>query len=183
MPCVSFVMHDLLATLAARFAANPARHVGVSWPDIAGRLEAAPELQRIVAAMEETGGEPDVVILDAAAPPVFCDCAPESPSGRRSTCYDGAARRARRANPPATSALEQAEAIGIRLLTDEEYRALQTFGPFDTKTSSWIATPDDVRARGGALFGDWRYGRVFTYHNGADSYFGARGFRGLVPLT
>ena len=131
--------------------------------------------------MEVTGGEPDVIGQDRKTGQfTFCDCAPESPMGRRSTCYDGEALKSRKENRPESSAVEMAAAMGIDLLTEEQYRALQKFGDFDTKTSSWIKTPSDVRALGGALFCDKRYGKVFVYHNGAQSYYAARGFRGSL---
>jgi len=173
----------LLRTLAARFGENVHLHPGVSWADVAERLGRDEGALRSLAEMEATGGEPDVVAI-AGEPGrvVFCDCSPESPAGRRSACYDGEARLSRKENRPETSAFEMAEAMGIELLTEAEYRELQAFGEFDRKTSSWIATPPDVRVLGGALFCDRRYGRVFTYHNGAQSYYAARGFRGLLRL-
>ena len=133
--------------------------------------------------MEATGGEPDVIGQDKASGHVtFCDCAAESPAGRRSTCYDGEARESRKENRPENSAVEMATSMGIELLTEQQYRALQTLGDFDMKTSSWIKTPSDVRALGGALFCDRRYGKVFVYHNGAQSYYAARGFRGSLRV-
>jgi hypothetical protein len=170
---------DLLAVLEARFATHPQRHRGVDWADVQAALKKRPAALAVLAAMEASGGEPDVVGA-AGAQVRFVDCAPESPAGRRSLCFDKAARVGRKLNAPSGSAEEMASAIGITLLTEQQYGALQAVGEFDRKTSSWIATPDDVRALGGALFGDRRYGRVFTYHNGADSYYGVRGFRGAL---
>ncbi|MFV9504872.1 MAG: DUF4256 domain-containing protein [Oscillochloridaceae bacterium umkhey_bin13] len=147
------------------------------------RLEGSPEALEGLARMEHTGGEPDVIGYDQATDQyIFCDCSAESPSGRRSLCFDGKALQARKANKPKGSALEVAAELGIELLTEAQYRELQQLGAFDTKTSSWIATPDAVRALGGALFCDRRYGQVFVYHNGAESYYAARGFRGLLRV-
>lgn len=169
----------LIQTLKDRFAANIQRHPGIEWQAVAQRLAARPGHLNTLAAMEDTGGAPDVIGHDPASGQLlFCDCSPESPAGRRGLCYDRAALDARRENKPKGSALDLAAAIGIALLTEGEYRHLQTLGEFDRKTSSWIATPDSVRALGGALFCDRRYDTVFTYHNGAESYFAARGFRG-----
>lgn len=174
---------QLLATLAARFEANAGRHAGVAWPKVLAALEAKPAALASLAEMEATGGEPDVIGKEKGSGRfLFCDCSPESPAGRRSLCYDRAALDARRENRPKGSALEAAAAMGVELPTEEEYRALQELGEFDLKTSSWIRTPPDVRARGGALFCDRRFGRVFTYHNGAESYYAARGFRGLLRV-
>ncbi len=169
----------LLQTLERRFERHLSRHAGIAWADVRGRLEHDADGLQAIHAMEATGGEPDVIGRDAATGQlVFCDCAAESPAGRRSLCYDGEARAARKEHRPEGSAIESAAAMGIALLTEDEYRALQRLGTFDVKTSSWIATPPDVRALGGALFCDRRYGRVFVYHNGAQSYYAARGFRG-----
>ncbi len=171
----------LVETLRARFAQHPERHAGIEWGDVGARLAARPEALRVLEGMEATGGEPDVVGRDAGTGVVtFFDCAPESPSGRRNLCYDRAAWEARKRNKPRGNAVDEAAALGIELLDEEEYRALQELGAFDRKTSSWVATPSDVRALGGALFCDRRYGRVFTYHNGAESYYAARGFRGSL---
>ncbi|OPZ68745.1 MAG: hypothetical protein BWY81_00726 [Firmicutes bacterium ADurb.Bin467] len=170
---------ELLATLEARFARNMRRHEGLSWPDVRARLTA--EKLWSLNEMERTGGEPDVIGVDAGEY-VFCDCSPESPAGRRSLCYDREALESRKENRPRSSAVDAAGEMGIELLSEERYRALQQFGEFDTKTSSWIATPPEVRVLGGALFGDRRYGRVFAYHNGAQSYYAARGFRGLLRV-
>lgn len=174
---------ELLQTLERRFEANLHRHEGIGWAEVRARLENAPEALVSLQAMETTGGEPDVIGRDAETGEfIFCDCSPESPSGRRSICYDREAREARKKHPPASSAREMAAEMRIRLLTEEEYRHLQTLGEFDTRTSSWIETPADVRALGGAIFCDRRYGRVFVYHNGADSYYAARGFRGVLRV-
>ena len=176
--------HDkLLKTLEARFAANPHLHLGITWSSVQARLLAAPKSLKALQEMERTGGEPDVVgRADAGGPFVFMDCSPESPAGRRSLCYDRKALDARKANKPTGNAVEMAAAIGVQLLTEEEYRHLQTLGEFDRKTSSWILTPPPIRALGGALFCDRRYDTVFTYHNGAESYYAARGFRGLLRV-
>jgi hypothetical protein len=172
---------ELLSTLQTRFEANTQRHRGLEWPTVHARLEANPEKLWSLSEMERTGGAPDVVGLDQATGAfVFYDCSAESPAGRRSLCYDGAALDARKANKPENSAVDMAAAIGIELLTEAQYRALQQLGEFDTKTSSWIATPDKVRNLGGALFCDRRFDTVFVYHNGADSYYAARGFRGSL---
>lgn len=173
----------LLQVLQARFEQHPHRHAGMAWPDVAARLAARPTRLVALQAMQDSGGEPDVVGLDAATGELlWVDCCPESPAGRRSLCYDGPALVSRKEHPPAGSAVEQAAAMGISLLDEDQYRALQALGEFDTKTSSWLATPAGLRALGGALFGDRRYGRVFTYHNGAASYYAARGFRGLARV-
>jgi hypothetical protein len=171
---------ELLRALERRFESNVPRHEGIAWRDVRARLERDTDALRAIGAMEETGGEPDVIGRDGATGAVtFCDCSAESPTGRRSLCYDGAALAARKEHKPRDSAVDMAASMGIALLTEDEYRALQRLGTFDTKTSSWIATPTDVRTLGGALFCDRRYGRVFVYHNGAESYYAARGFRGL----
>jgi hypothetical protein len=171
----------LLQALRTRFEKHMRRHAGIAWADVLARLEGQPAALASLQAMEATGGEPDVVGRDGASGGVvFCDCAPESPAGRRSTCYDGEAREARKEHRPESSAVEMAAAMGIDLLTEAQYRALQVLGEFDLKTSSWIATPPDIRALGGALFCDRRYGQVFTYHNGVQSYYAARGFRGSL---
>lgn len=173
----------LLQALKARFEKHMRRHVGIAWAEVHARLDANPEALTSLRAMEATGGEPDVIGHDTASGHfIFCDCAAESPAGRRSTCYDGPARKSRKENAPANSAVEMAAAMCIELLTQEQYRTLQTLGEFDMKTSSWIDTPPDVRALGGALFCDRRYGKVFVYHNGVQSYYAARGFRGLLRV-
>jgi hypothetical protein len=169
----------LLDTLRARFVANMPRHPGVAWEKVAARLDAAK--LRALQAMEESGGEPDVVTL-AGEELWFVDCAAESPSGRRSLCYDGEAQRSRKEAPPQDNAAELAERMGIELLTEAQYRELQTKGQFDLKTSSWVRTPPRIRGLGGALFCDRRYDTVFVYHNGAQSYYAARGFRGALRV-
>lgn len=174
---------QLLATLQSRFENNNSRHKGVDWADVEARLEAHPKKLQTLLEMESTGGEPDVIAFDRQSGKVtFCDCSPESPAGRRSLCYDRKALDSRKANKPAGSAVEMAASIGIELLTEERYRALQRLGEFDLKTSSWVLTPDTIRDLGGALFCDRRFGQVFVYHNGADSYYAARGFRGWVEI-
>lgn len=159
------------------------RHAGVAWADVHARLASTPRALESLGAMEATGGEPDVIAQDEGTGRItFCDCSIESPSGRRSLCYDRAALHARKESKPEHSAVELAAEMGIDLLTEAQYRALQQLGEFDLKTSSWVATPVEVRALGGALFCDRRYGRVFVYHNGAQSYYAARGFRGSVTV-
>jgi len=174
---------ELLAALKARFDANKARHPGLVWAKVQARLEAMPEKLWSLAEMERTGGEPDVVGQDKKSGEViFFDCAPESPAGRRSVCYDRAGWLSRKEARPKTTAMDLATEIGIALLTEEEYLALQKLGEFDTKTSSWIATPADFREQGGALWGGRSYGRVFIGCNGAQSYYAARGFRGSLKI-
>ena len=173
---------ELLQALKARFEKNMPRHKGIAWEKIRAALEGNPEALRSLRAMEVTGGEPDVIGWDREAGYTFCDCSAESPAGRRSVCYDSEALESRKENKPAGSAVEMAAAMGIDLLTEELYRELQKLGEFDTKTSSWVGTPSDVRALGGALFCDRRYGKVFVYHNGAQSYYAARGFRGTLRV-
>lgn len=173
----------LMALLQTRFEANMHRHPSTVWGDVRLRLENRPEKIWSLRAMEATGGEPDVIGTDTDTGEfLFCDCAAESPKGRRSICYDHIALEARKENKPADSAVNMANEMGIELLSEAQYMALQQKENFDTKTSSWIQTPEDVRKRGGALFGDWRYGRVFFYHNGSQSYYAARGFRGLLKV-
>ena len=173
----------LLRVLKTRFEQNAQRHEGTEWADVLARLEANPAVLRSLHEMESTGGEPDVIGASPnGGPYTYCDCAAESPAGRRSVCYDSESRQARKEARPANSAAEMAAAMGIDLLTEAEYRELQRHGEFDTRTSSWISTPSDVRKLGGALFGDRRYGRVFVYHNGAQSYYAARGFRGSLRV-
>lgn len=174
----------LLKTLKARFDKNMPRHKSITWDNVQQKLEAHPAKLWSLNAMEETGGEPDVVLLAGAKKGeiVFCDCSPESPKGRRSICYDHEALEKRKEHKPADSAVNMAGDMGIELLNEEEYRALQELGKFDQKTSSWIETPAAVRKHGGALFCDRRYEHVFTYHNGADSYYAARGFRGKLKV-
>ena len=173
----------LLQTLQTRFEKNLNRHPDILWADVQAKLETNPNALKSLQAMEATGGEPDVIGLDPKTGAVtFCDCAKESPTGRRSLCYDRAALDARKENKPKGSAVEMAEEMGIALLTEDQYRALQTLGEFDAKTSSWLATPPALRALDGAIFGDYRYGRVFIYHNGVQSYYAARGFRGVLSI-
>lgn len=177
-------MTTLLKALETRFAGHPERHKGILWPAVLARIEAADAHKRkALEEMERTGGEPDVIGLDEATGEVlFCDCSAESPKGRRSVCFDDAALASRKEHKPAASACGLAEAMGVQLLTEEQYRHLQTLGEFDRKTSSWIATPERIRKLSGALFCDRRYDEVFTYHNGAESYYAARGFRGLLRV-
>jgi len=171
----------MIAILEQRFSKNMQRHPGLTWDTVRARLDESK--LKVLAEMERTGGEPDVVGVDpATGEVVFCDCSAESPSGRRSLCFDQAALAARKENKPSGSALEAAKEMGISLLTEAEYRHLQTLGEFDRKTSSWVQTPADIRKLGGALFCDRRYGHVFLYHNGADSYYAARGFRGILRV-
>ncbi len=173
----------LVDLLAERFARYPARHPGLDWAWVQARLEGKAGALTSLQAMEASGGEPDVIGRDDADGAVlFCDCAEQSPLGRRSLCFDEAAWASRKANRPQSSALAMAAAMGISVLDEDQYRALQALGEFDTKTSSWLQTPAAIRERGGALFGDRRYGRVFTYHNGAESYYAVRGFRGLLRV-
>lgn len=173
----------LLATLKARFEKHSQRHPGVEWSDVLARLETGTGKLWSLNEMETSGGEPDVVGLDPQTGEIlFFDCAAETPAGRRNLCYDRAALDKRKEHKPANSALDLAEAMGIEMLTEEQYRFLQTLGEFDLKTSSWVLTPAEIRKLGGALFCDRRYDHVFTYHNGADSYYGARGFRGSLRV-
>lgn len=174
---------ELLNTLKARFEKNMNRHKGLDWAKVQARLEADTEKLWSLNEMESTGGEPDVVGHDKKTGAyVFNDCSTESPKGRRSICYDRAALDARKENKPKDSAMDMAAAIGVELLTEEQYRELQKLGEFDLKTSSWVKTPDAIRKLGGALFCDRRYNTVFLYHNGADSYYAARGFRGSLMV-
>lgn len=172
---------ELLQALKARFEKNMHRHKGIAWADVRAKLEGRPDALRSLREMEATDGEPDVIGEDREHY-VFCDCSAESPTGRRSVCYDREALESRKEHKPEGSAVEMAAAMGIELLTEEQYRELQKLGEFDTKTSSWIETPSDVRSLGGALFCDRRYGKVFVYHNGAQSYYAARGFRGSLRV-
>jgi Protein of unknown function (DUF4256) len=176
--------HDaLLQLLKTRFAKHAHRHPGLTWDTVQARIEAHPAALKSLDAMESSGGEPDVIGHDeATGHVVFCDCSTESPTGRRSLCFDREALDARKENKPAGNAADAAATMGIELLTEAQYRELQQLGEFDLKTSSWIATPDDVRSLGGALFCDRRYGKVFVYHNGVQSYYAARGFRGLLRV-
>lgn len=176
-------VQELLGVLKARFEQNVNRHKGVAWSEVQTKLEANPEKLASLNEMESTGGEPDVVGLGKnTGEYIFYDCSAESPNGRRSLCYDREALDSRKENKPKGSALEIAAAMGIELLTEEQYRELQKLGNFDTKTSSWVRTPPDIRKLGGAIFCDRRYNTVFTYHNGAESYYAARGFRGLLKV-
>lgn len=174
---------ELLGALKARFEKHMNRHAGLEWTKVQARLEANAAKLTALEEMEKTGGEPDVVRHDKKTGDyVFYDCSAESPKGRRSLCYDREALDARKENKPANSAVGLAAAMGIELLSEEQYRELQQLGPFDTKTSSWILTPADIRELGGAIFADHRYGKVFVYHNGAESYYAARGFRGSLKV-
>ena len=173
----------LLSTLKSRFEKNLKRHKGLTWDKVQARLEAEPGKLYSLYEMEETGGEPDVLGHDKKTGEyIFYDCSPESPKGRRSICYDHQALEARKENKPDDSALNMAEEMGIQILTEEEYRELQELGEFDLKTSSWVETPAAIRKLGGAIFCDRRYDHVFTYHNGAESYYAARGFRGSLRV-
>ena len=174
---------ELLGALRVRFEKNMKRHKGLEWTSVQAKLEAKPEKLWSLNQMENTGGEPDVVGFDKKTGEyIFNDCSAESPKGRRSLCYDRAALDARKENKPANSALDLAAAMGVELLSEEQYRALQKLGSFDSKTSSWVETPADIRKLGGALFCDFRYSTIFLYHNGADSYYAARGFRASLRV-
>lgn len=174
---------ELLQTLKARFEKNMNRHAGLAWADVQAKLEANPDKWWSLHEMETTGGEPDVVGHDSQTGEyLFYDCSAESPKGRRSICYDQEALESRKEHKPANSAVNMAAEMGIELLTEEEYRGLQQLGKFDLKTSSWVQTPDAIRKLGGAIFCDRRYDTVFMYHNGAESYYGARGFRGSLRV-
>lgn len=174
---------ELLRTLKARFEKNMNRHKGLEWATVQAKLEANPERLWSLIEMERTGGEPDVVGYDRETGEyIFYDCSAESPKGRRSVCYDREGQEARKEHKPENNAIDMAAAMGIELLTEEEYRALQKLGEFDTKTSSWVKTPPAIRELGGALFADRRYDTVFVYHNSAPSYYAARGFRGSLRV-
>jgi hypothetical protein len=174
---------EILEVLEKRFEKNKNYHKGIEWANVQTKLEARPEKLWSLNEMENTGGEPDVVLYDKNTDEyVFYDCVAESPKGRRSTCYDLEAREERKEHQPKNSATEMAAAMGITILTEEEYRALQELGNFDSKSSSWIKTPSDIRELGGALFADFRYNTVFVYHNGAQSYYAVRGFRGSLRV-
>jgi hypothetical protein len=174
---------DLVHILESRFDKNPGRHRGIDWADVQQRLEAKAKRLESLSEMERTGGEPDVVGYDADSSEfLFVDCSAQSPKGRRSLCYDRAALDERKEHKPKGCAVDLASAIGIELLSEKRYRDLQKLGEFDTTTSSWIATPPEIRKLGGALFCDRRYDSVFVYHNGAQSYYAARGFRGLLRV-
>lgn len=174
---------QLLQNLKTRFEKHKDRHKGLDWAKVQARLEASPEKMASLQEMENTGGEPDVIDYDKKTDEyLIVDCSAESPKGRRSLCFDRKALDARKENKPEGNALEMAATMGIEMLTEEQYRALQEHGPFDAKSSSWIQTPANIRKLGGALFCDRRYDTVFVYHNGADSYYAARGFRGLLRI-
>ena len=174
---------ELLRVLKVRFEKNMNRHKGLEWAKVQAKLEANTEKLWSLNEMERTGGEPDVVGLDKKTGEyIFYDCSEESPKGRRSVCYDGKALKSRKEHKPKNSAMDMAAAMGIELLTEEQYRQLQKFGNFDTKTSSWIKTPSDIRKLGGAIFADYRYGNVFMYHNDAESYYAVRAFRGCLQV-
>ena len=171
----------MLKILKKRFEENMDRHPGLTWEDVEARLKENEEALNIIGRMEESGGEPDAIGLDPdTGKIIFCDCSKETPAGRRSLCYDEEALKKRAKNPPAGSALGMAQEIGASILTEALYRRLQTLGEFDLKTSSWVRTPEEIRQRGGALFCERRYGAVFTFHNGADSYYSVRGFRSFI---
>ena len=173
----------LLSTLKSRFEKNKKRYPGIDWGSVESRLQLNPEKLWSLYQMEETGGEPDVISFDEKTGEfMFYDCSKESPKGRRSVCYDREGQESRKEHKPANNAVDMAAEMGIELLTEKDYRELQKFGPFDTKTSSWLKTPSEIRKHGGAIFGDFRYGQVFVYHNGAQSYYAARGFRGKLRV-
>jgi hypothetical protein len=174
---------ELLQSLRARFEKNMPRHVGVKWTDVEKRLEGHGDKLWSLGEMENTGGEPDVVAWDRKSGEfTFFDCSPESPKGRRSVCYDREGQKSRKEHQPENNAVDMAKAMGIQLLTEDQYHYLQELGHFDAKTSSWLLTPPEVRKLGGAIFGDFRFGRVFVYHNGAQSYYAVRGFRGCLKV-
>ncbi len=174
---------ELLGELKTRFEENMGRHKGLEWAKVRAKLEANAEKLWSLSEMERTGGEPDVVGFDKKSGEyIFYDCSAESPKGRRSLCYDRQAWESRKEHKPANNGIDMAAAMGIKLLTEEEYRELQTLGNFDTKTSSWLETPSGIRKLGGAIFADYRFGRVFVYHNGAESYYAARAFRGSLRV-
>jgi hypothetical protein len=174
---------DLLELLKARFEKNMNRHINLEWTNIQAKLKTHSEKLWSLYEMERTGGEPDVVGYDKKTDEfIFHDCSLESPKGRRSLCYDREALESRKKNKPKNCTIDMSSEMGVELLTEAQYRKFQKLGPFDTKTSSWLKTPDDIRGLGGAIFGDFRYGNVFVYHNGADSYYAARGFRGSLRV-
>jgi len=173
---------ELFGVLKARFEKNTERHEGLEWAEVETKLKASPEKLWSLNEMNDTGGEPDVVGLDKTGEFLFFDCSSESPKGRVSLCYDREGWESRKQHRPKDTAMDMAEAMGVELLTEEEYHLLQKLGEFDLKTSSWVKTPSEMRKLGGALFGDRRFGRVFTYHNGAQSYYAARGFRASLRV-
>lgn len=174
---------ELLQVLMARFEKHPQRHKGLNWQDVLKRLQNNSDAIFTLSQMESTGGEPDVIGYDKKAGEfIYCDCSEESPKGRRSVCYDKEALDSRKEHKPKTSALEMAAQMGIEILNEEQYRELQQLGEFDLKTSSWLKTPIEIRKLDGAIFGDRRYDHVFIYHNGASSYYAARGFRGILRI-
>lgn len=174
---------ELLRIIQSRFEKHPSRHASLRWSTIQERLQGNPEKLWSLNQMEETGGEPDVIDYNAKTKEItFVDCSIESPIGRRSLCYDSEALESRKTYKPENSAQAMAEEMGISILTEAQYQVLQQLGNFDTKTSSWLMTPNSIREKGGAIFGDWRFGRVFIYHNGAESYYKSRGFRGLLKI-
>ncbi|MDB5799250.1 MAG: hypothetical protein JWL63_189 [Rhodocyclales bacterium] len=176
-------LDSLIKTLKERFAKNMRRHTGIDWAPIQAKLKANPKKIQALQEMELTGGEPDVIAHDDKTGEfIFCDCSPESPAGRRSLCYDRKALDSRKENKPGGNAVEMAASIGIEILTEQQYRELQALGEFDRKTSSWVQTPAKIRDLGGAVFCDRRYDNVFVYHNGAESYYAARGFRGRIKV-
>ena len=173
----------ILDVLSKRFAENMVRHPDLTWEDVEKRLKDVPDALTVLERMEESGGEPDTIGLDPRTGKIiFCDCAKESPSGRRSLCYDDEALQKRTKNPPSGSAVHQAQMIGIELMDEQMYRRLQELGAFDLKSSSWVRTPNEIRRQGGALFCERRYGTVFTFHNGAESYYSVRGWRGYISF-
>ncbi len=174
---------ELLKILKTRFEKNMSRHKGLEWDKVQAKLETNPKKLGSLNEMEQTGGEPDVVGFDKKAGEfIFYDCSAETPKGRRSVCYDREGLESRKEHKPANNAIDMAAAMGIEMLTEEQYRELQQLGTFDTKTSSWLKVPPEIRKLGGAIFGDSRYGRVFVYHNGAQSYYSSRGFRGSLRV-
>lgn len=174
---------ELLSVLKKRFEENMHRHEGIQWTDVEAKLESNPDKLWSLHEMERTEGEPDVVgFEEGTGSYIFCDCSKESPKGRRSLCYDREALESRKKHPPKNSVMDVANEMGIELLTEEQYRDLQKLEVFDQKTSTWVKTPDSIRELGGAIFCDYRYGQVFMYHNGADSYYASRGFRGLLRV-
>ena len=183
MATLKITSQEMLSTLQKRFLEHMHRHTDLDWQKIHHKLEGNPKKLAVLQKMEETGGEPDVVDFDEKSGEyIFFDCAAESPKERRSFCYDRDALEKRKENKPKNNALDKAAEMGIEILSEEDYRYLQTVGSFDTKTSSWLETPENIRKLGGAIFGDFRYGTVFIYHNGAESYYAARGFRGKMKV-